>query len=249
MTSLENASVLVVGASSGVGRATALSLVAQNARVLAVARDRSRLERLRDDADGKLGIQTLDATDGPAVDALVRELRPDLIVLSAGVLSKLAPVDEHSWQSFSEPWNQDVKMAFELGQSALRTPLKAGSAVILVSSGAGLGGSPLSGGYAGAKRMQMFLASYLQRVSDEKQLGIRFVAIVPKQMLEYTAIGEAASAAYASRAGISAQQFRERQGPKLSAGAVADAILLVARGDLAAGATAVAVTGEGTTIL
>ncbi len=54
---------------------------------------------------------------------------------------------------------------------------------LIVSSGAALAGSPLSGGYAGAKRMQMLLAGYLQRAADARELGIRFVALAPRQFL------------------------------------------------------------------
>ena len=62
------------------------------------------------------------------------------------------------WESFSASWNTDLKIAFQVGQTALRRPLRPGSLVLIVSSGAALVGSPMSGGYAGAKRMQMFLA-------------------------------------------------------------------------------------------
>jgi NADP-dependent 3-hydroxy acid dehydrogenase YdfG len=249
MTSLTNNSVLVVGAGSGVGRATALLLASMNARVVAAGRQRSRLEQLQKEAGGKLELRALDATDASAVDALIGELQPDLIVLCAGTRARLAPVHEHTWESFSEPWQQDVKMAFEIGQAALRRPLRSGSCVIIVSSGAGLGGSPLSGGYAGAKRMQMFLAGYLQGVSNDRGLGIRFVAVVPKQLIEGTQTAEVVSSAYATRAGTSREKFMERFGAPLSTDGVAQAILGVARGELAEGATILGVTGKGTEIL
>ena len=127
-------------------------------------------------------MRALDATDAAATERLVAEVDPDLVVVSAGARARLAPVDEQTWESFSEPWNVDVKIAFQVGQIAIRRPLRPGSLVIIVSSGAGLGGSPLSGGYAGAKRMQMFLAGYLQRSADAAKLGIRFLALVPKQL-------------------------------------------------------------------
>src|SRR5205809_25760 len=85
--------------------------------------------------------------------------------------------------------------------AAVARPLRPGSTVLIVSSGAGVnpGGSPLSGGYAGAKRMQMFLARYFQRSADARELGIRFVALAPLQFLEGTRIGEAAAAAYGAQ--------------------------------------------------
>jgi NAD(P)-dependent dehydrogenase (short-subunit alcohol dehydrogenase family) len=60
-------------------------------------------------------------------------------------------------------------MAFLFCREALRAPLAPGSVVVIISSGAGLGGSPISGGYAGAKRMQMFLAKYCQAESDRRE--------------------------------------------------------------------------------
>ena len=170
---------LVVGAGSGVGKATAEALRAEGVEVLASGHER-------------------DATDPDQVASLLAEADPDLVVVAAGTRPRMASIEDHSWESFSEPWNVDVKIAFEVGRAALAGPMRPGSTVVIVSSGAGInpGGSPLSGGYAGAKRMQMFLTSYLQRASDERELGIRFVALAPMQFLVGTRIGEAAAAAY-----------------------------------------------------
>ena len=61
------------------------------------------------------------------------------IVISAGARPRLALVHEQTWESFSQPWNTDVKIAFQVGQTAIRQPLRPGSQVIIISSGAGLG--------------------------------------------------------------------------------------------------------------
>jgi NAD(P)-dependent dehydrogenase (short-subunit alcohol dehydrogenase family) len=86
----------------------------------------------------------------------------------------MSRVDEFDWASFSEAWNVDVKASFLLIKEALTLPLSPGSSVVVVSSGAAMDGSPLSGGYAGAKRMQWFLADYAQKVSNTKKLGSAF---------------------------------------------------------------------------
>src|SRR5204862_8112662 len=112
-----------------------------------------------------------------------------------------------------------------VGRAALARPLRAGSTVVILSSGAGLHGSPLSGGYAGAKRTQMFIAEYLQRASDARGLGIRFVALAPRQLLVGTRIGEAAAAAYGAQAGMSAEAYVAQRFPApLDAAGVARAI-------------------------
>jgi NAD(P)-dependent dehydrogenase (short-subunit alcohol dehydrogenase family) len=217
-TVMQIQNALVIGAGSGVGRATADALTAAGARVVAAGSER-------------------DATDPANVAALIAQADPDLVVVAAGTRPRMAPVEEQTWESFSAPWNVDVRIAFELGRAALARPLRAGSTVVIVSSGAGINpnGSPLSGGYAGAKRMQMFLAGYLQRASDARELGIRFVAVAPMQFLVGTAIGDAAAAAY---------------GPgswpiPLDPDGVARAILTIAAGEEHREATVLAVAGEG----
>jgi NAD(P)-dependent dehydrogenase (short-subunit alcohol dehydrogenase family) len=209
---------LVIGAGSGVGRATADALSAGGVQVVAAGRER-------------------DATDPAHVAGLLAEADPDLVVVAAGARPRMASIEEQSWESFSTPWNVDVRIAFEVGRAVLARPLRPGSTVVIVSSGAGVNpnGSPLSGGYAGAKRMQMFLTGYLQRAADARELGIRFVALAPMQFLVGTAIGEAAAAAYGS-GGWSAP---------LDPDGVARAILAVASGEEHPDATLLGVTGEG----
>ncbi|HEY4395374.1 MAG TPA: SDR family oxidoreductase [Polyangia bacterium] len=244
-------SAIVIGGGSGIGRATVRALATGGVRVWAVGRDPTALERMRKEATGpgEVLVRALDATDAAATERLLAEVDPDLVVLTAGVRARLAPVHEQSWESFSAPWNADVKMAFQLGQSALRHPLRPGSLVVIVSSGAGLGGSPLSGGYAGAKRTQMFLAGYLQRSADAAKLGIRFLALVPKQILPETELGALAADAYAAAAGITREKFMERFGKLLTVDDVARTIVGVARGELAREGSVLGVSGGGTELL
>jgi NAD(P)-dependent dehydrogenase (short-subunit alcohol dehydrogenase family) len=207
---------LVIGAGGGVGRATASALAVTGAHVLAAGHER-------------------DATDPAQVAALLAEADPDLVVVAAGTRPQMASIEDQTWESFSRPWNVDVRIAFEVGRAALSRPLRSGSTVVIVSSGAALNpnGSPLSGGYAGAKRMQMFLTGYLQSASDARQLGIRFVALAPRAFLVGTPIGEAAAAAYGASTG------------PLDPDGVATAIVSIAAGDEPRDTTLLAVTDKG----
>jgi NAD(P)-dependent dehydrogenase (short-subunit alcohol dehydrogenase family) len=218
---------LVIGAGSGVGRATADALAEAGAQVVATGSER-------------------DATDPAQVAALLAEADPDLVVVAAGARPRMAPIDEQTWESFSTPWNVDVKIAFEVGRAALARPLRPGSTVLVVSSGAALAGSPLSGGYAGAKRTQMFITDYLQRVAEARELGIRFVALAPRQLLAGTVIGEAAAAAYGGEIGESADAYMKRRfAVPLDAAGVAQAIVAIASGAEHREATLLTVTGKG----
>ncbi len=251
MSGQQRKSAIVTGGGSGIGRATALALAAGGTRVWAVGRDAGRLERVAREAAGPGLVvpRAFDAVDAAAMDRLIDEAEPDLIVHAAGARAKLALAHEQTWETFAEPWNVDVKIAFQLGQTAIRRPLRPGSLVVFVSSGAALGGSPLSGGYAGAKRMQMFLAGYFQRSVEATGGGIRFVAVVPKQLVAGTELAETVADAYAALGGISRAKYMERFGAPLTADGVAQAIVDLARGELGREGNVIGVTGAGTEAL
>ena len=246
MKSLKDRSAVVIGATSGVGLATVKRLVSEGASVVAVARRSDRLDAVAAEFDGAVRTVQADATDAATAERLLREYNPQLVVLAAGVRPQMGTLDEFSWETFSIPWNADAQAAFHLLKAALTLPLAVGSTVAIVSSGAAIAGSPLSGGYAGAKRMQWLMAEYAQEVSDAKKLGIRFFAVLPRQLIEGTEIGMAAATNYGATQGLSAAEFFERRWKvPLDADKVGAAIVGALRGDLADGVAAIGVTGEG----
>ncbi|MGO7675768.1 short-chain dehydrogenase, partial [Rhizobium ruizarguesonis] len=77
----------------------------------------------------------------------------------------------------------------------------------------------MSGGYGGSKRMLWFMAKYANGVSQEKNLDIRFQAIVPRMMILGTGTGDAAAGAYASSLVITPEEFFARFGAPMPPGA------------------------------
>jgi hypothetical protein len=59
-----------------------------------------------------------DATDPEQVATLLAEADPDVIVVAAGTRPRMAAIDQQTWESFSAPWNVDVKIAVEVGRRA-----------------------------------------------------------------------------------------------------------------------------------
>jgi NAD(P)-dependent dehydrogenase (short-subunit alcohol dehydrogenase family) len=246
MKPLKDKSALVIGASSGVGLATVKRLLSEGASVVAVARGREGLDAVAAEFAGAVRTVQADAIDALTAERLLREHKPQLVVLAAGVRPQMGTLDEFNWETFSIPWNVDTQAAFRLLKAALTLPLAAGSSVAIVSSGAAVAGSSLSGGYAGAKRMQWFMTEYAQEVSDAKKLGIRFFAVLPLQLIEGTVIGTNAAANYGAAQGLSAADFLKRRWKvPLDADKVGAAIISGLRGDLADGVAAIGVTGEG----
>jgi NAD(P)-dependent dehydrogenase (short-subunit alcohol dehydrogenase family) len=212
--SLKDLKVIVTGGSRGLGLGMVEALVAQGAKVTVVARDADALASVR----AALGVATIsaDVTDQAAAKRIVADVRPDILALNAGLKPHMGRLDQISWEDFTASWESDVKAGLYWLQAALTLPLKRGSRVLVVSSGAAQNGSPLSGGYAGAKRMLWTMAKYANGVSEQKKLGIRFQAIVPLQMVGGTGVGDAGSKFYAKSMGIEPEAFLARFGAPMS---------------------------------
>ena len=80
---------LVTGASVGIGKAIAMRLLEQDARLIAVARNGERLEACFHDHGDSVHVLPLDVTDGPSVAGLIENLpQPwreiDILVANAG---------------------------------------------------------------------------------------------------------------------------------------------------------------------
>jgi NAD(P)-dependent dehydrogenase (short-subunit alcohol dehydrogenase family) len=224
---LSGTTAIVTGASRGFGRGTAVALHAAGAHVIGIARDRAPLDELRAELGDAFTPVAADAADPVAAGHLIDTYQPRVLVLNAGVSPLSRPLHEHTWETFSRPWDVDVRHAFHWTREALLRPLPPGSAVVALSSGAALQGSPLSGGYAGAKATIRFLTAYAADESERAGLGIRFTAVLP-QLTPATGLGAAAVAAYAARAGMDVEAFLKDRGPALTpeqAGAAITALI------------------------
>jgi len=171
--------------------------------VTAVARTREDLEEVARKTSAKIIVA--DATDEQAIEQLLLEAKPNLLVLSAGTTLDLRPLHEHTWETFSKPWEVDTKLTFLWVRAALRAD-QGPQHVVVFGSGAALFGSPLSGGYAGAKKMNGFIAEYAAGVTSRTKRPIRFHCLIPP-MSPYTEFGAAAARAYAKVSGKTFEDF------------------------------------------
>jgi NAD(P)-dependent dehydrogenase (short-subunit alcohol dehydrogenase family) len=195
---LASTTALVTGASRGFGRGIATTLSEAGARVVGVARDGAALDELRAQLGEEFTAVTADATDPMVAGELIDRYRPGLLVLNAGATPLPRPVHHHTWETFSRNWDVDVRHVFNWVREALLAPLAPGSTVVTMSSGAAVFGSPLSGGYPGAKAAIRWLTSSAAQVSEREELGIRFVSLLP-QLTPASALGAIFAAAYAAQ--------------------------------------------------
>jgi 3-oxoacyl-[acyl-carrier protein] reductase len=221
---------MVVGASRGLGRGIATAFAQAGVRVVAVARTASALVDLSDSA-GNIRAEVADARDATVAGSLLARYEPATVILVAGANPHMRPLQEQTWETFSVNWETDVRVAFHWLREALLKPLRPGSRVVVVSSAAALNqnGSPLSGGYAGAKATQRFITGYAQGESDRAGPGITFTTVLPV-FAPLTDIGSAAVRAYATLAGQSVDAFLEaRPFPLLTPAIAGTAIVELVR--------------------
>jgi NAD(P)-dependent dehydrogenase (short-subunit alcohol dehydrogenase family) len=205
MKTLENERALVVGGSRGFGAGVVEALVAHGAKVIVLARKPEPLAEIAQ----RLGVATLagDASDPDVARKALRDVRPSILVVTAGMPPPLGLIDEQTWESFETTWRGDVKPVLTFVQEAIRLPLPRGSRVLVFSSGAAVRGSPLSGAYAGAKRMVWLIAQYAAGVAAQRELGIRFQTVVPMQMNGDTELGRRGAEGYARMKGVTVEEI------------------------------------------
>jgi NAD(P)-dependent dehydrogenase (short-subunit alcohol dehydrogenase family) len=226
---LAGTTAIVTGASRGFGRGIATALAAAGAHVVGVARTSAHLAEVHDELGGTFTPVTADVADPATASRLIDEHRPQTLVLGAGATPIMSPLQEQTWESFSQNWSVDVAQAFYWMRHVLQRPLAPGSSVIAMSSGAAVNGSPLSGGYAGAKAAVKFIADYAAVESERAGLGISFVSVLPR-LTPATDLGAKAVAAYAGRQGVDVDTFVRSSGPPLTAEQVGRSVLEIASG-------------------
>lgn len=171
----------LVGASTGIGRATAARLHAQGARVVVSARGQEALDSFVAEHPGSDAI-ALDVTDAKALhqaanDIVARHGRLDLVVFAAGTYREMRATDFDLALALE---HQEVNYvgALKLMDAALPILLRQRQGhLCLVSSVAGYGGLPGSLAYGPTKAALINLAETLYL--DLNPLGIGVSVVNP----------------------------------------------------------------------
>ena len=178
---LEGKVVLVTGASSGIGRDTALALSAAGAQVAIGARRIDRLASLVEAAPGEVVPLQLDVTDPVSVQRAVSETvghfgRLDALVNNAGLMQSglILDADVSEWRRMVDT---NLLGSMYAVHAALPFLLESKGAVVQVSSTAARSASLGSGVYAATKfGIGAFSESLRQEVTRR---GVRVIVIQP----------------------------------------------------------------------
>lgn len=175
---------LVTGASVGIGRAIAMRLLEQDARLIAVARNGERLEACFSDHGDSVHVLPLDVTDGPAVASLIGNLPEDwreidILVANAGSdvggRRAFCDGDVEDWASTVET---NVNGVVRVCHAVLPGMLARGRGhVVIVGSVDALGTRPGGNVYAATKHAVHALADGLRQ--DYPNDPVRITEILP----------------------------------------------------------------------
>jgi NAD(P)-dependent dehydrogenase (short-subunit alcohol dehydrogenase family) len=198
--------VIVTGAGSGIGRATASRIAREGGRVVAVDISAERLEDLASAHPG-LNLVTLvaDITSNDAVGNIVAAAngRIDGLANVAGIGDDMTPLHEVSDAVWSRVWSVNVDGLFRLTRAVLPVMLDAGrGSIVNVASEASLRGSAAGAAYTTSKHAVVGLTRSAAFMYGP--LGIRVNAIAPG------GVATAMTADFASELG------RQRLGPQLA---------------------------------
>jgi len=175
-TELADKTILVTGASDGIGRAVALACAKVGAEVLLLGRNEGKLETVYDEilrAGGReAGIIPLDLTthDPTRYEALAERLTAANIILdglvhNASVLGERRLLAQTSPASWQEVIQVNVSSTFLLTRALMPLLTQAtSSSIILTSSGVGRRGKAYWGAYAVSK---FATEGYMQVLADE----------------------------------------------------------------------------------
>lgn len=118
MVSIQDQIVLITGATSGIGAATANILAQAGVKLILVARRQERLAQLAEQLGKEFGCAThalpLDVSDRPAVEAAISALPTawsdiDILINNAGLSRGLTKLHEGSWQDWEEMIDTNIK--------------------------------------------------------------------------------------------------------------------------------------------
>lgn len=151
--------IVITGASSGIGRALALTLASRSPKLVLAARDRQRLQSVADQCEAQ-GTETLtvvmDVTDSEACRALMQQAverfsRIDVLINNAGISMWGAFDGINDWRQFEQVVAVNFWGSVYCTRHALPYLQQTRGRIVAISSLAGLTGLPMHSAYSASK--------------------------------------------------------------------------------------------------
>lgn len=177
-----NKSALVTGAASGIGRATALRLAAEGARVAAADVDTDGLRETLALAAGDMRTIRYDAADLASVRALVADAAADGLDILCNIAGLLdwGPTLDFDEARFERLIAVNLTSVYALCRAALPHLVASRGTIVNMASTAGVQGTPYAIGYAASKHGVVGLTKSL--AVEFAGRGVRINAVCPGQV-------------------------------------------------------------------
>jgi NADP-dependent 3-hydroxy acid dehydrogenase YdfG len=175
---------LVTGATSGIGKAIALSLAAAGMTLGLVGQDASRLEAVSSEVR-RHSVRAESYRADLSSDADVRRLSSDLkeelgsldvLIHSAGIF-RMGPILEAPVDDLDELYRVNVRAPYFLTQVLLPMLSARRGQVVFINSSAGITARAEVGAYAASKHALKAIADALR--SEVNDLGVRVISVYP----------------------------------------------------------------------
>jgi 3-hydroxy acid dehydrogenase / malonic semialdehyde reductase len=176
---LADRTVVVTGASSGIGRALAGALVAGGARVIAAARSADKLQALADELGAALVPVAADVADPGAVERLAAAAgRVDAVVNNAGIgyVEPFVDSDPARWR---QTLDTNLVGALLVTRAFLPGMLAAGAGLIVNVGSASASGWPYLTLYAASKAALQAASLALDREHAGRGVRVQYVEVGP----------------------------------------------------------------------
>lgn len=174
--------VLVTGASSGIGEATAVTLARAGFRVYAAARRVEKLKAIEGLGEGRIAALALDVTDAASIDAAMARIAADGAALyglvnNAGV-SVTGPIEEVALDDWRTQFETNVIGVVAMTKAVLPGMRAARSGrIVNIGSVSGRLAAPFMGAYAASKHALEGLTDSLRR--EVAPFGVKVSLIRP----------------------------------------------------------------------
>lgn len=178
--------VVIVGASSGIGRAAAVLFAREGSKVVAAARREDRLQSLKDELEKEQRTITVRRADASIVDEMqqlaqetIKQFgRIDVLVVASGINTPDRSMERLTPQIWDSLINVNLNGAFYATHAILPSMRSAGSGhLIYVSSVSGVMADVSGAAYQASKRGLIGMAHAIRM--EEKKNGIRTSVICP----------------------------------------------------------------------
>jgi 3-oxoacyl-[acyl-carrier protein] reductase len=171
---LEGKPALVTGASRGIGRAIALELARQGAKVIGTATSEQGAKGI---SANNLEGRVLDVKDDAACDALLKEIGDVLILVNNAGITRDNLALRMKDADFDEVIDTNLRAVFRLSRAVMRGMMKARwGRIINITSVVGASGNPGQANYAAAKAGVVGMTKSLAAELGSRNITVNCVA-------------------------------------------------------------------------